>query len=274
MRLGPHAALMTAAFVTAALATSALGTSPAAADDVQTERARQHYEAATSYYEEARYEDAAREFKRAYELSNRHHLLQNVSVSLERSGDLSGAIAALEKYLEAEPQAEDRSTIEARLENLRERQAEQAPAEEPAVEEPAAEEPAPKVEAPAPGTAVDSGGDGIDPAALALLIGGGVAAIGAVITGVVAHGNYNDLEDQCSPDGVCPANLESTKDEGEAFALVSTVLTAASIVAVGVGLVLLLTGGDSGEAESVADAGDLRLGSGPGEVGASLSLTF
>jgi hypothetical protein len=64
----------------------------------------------------------------------------------------------------------------------------------------------------------------------------GLAAGGAVVTGILANGEHSDLEDTCAP--TCSDDDVST---GKTLAWVSTGLTGGAIVGAGVGLVLLLT---------------------------------
>ena len=82
------------------------------------ERARAHFEAARSYYEQARYDDAAREFQQAFDLSGRPEMLLNLSQAHERALRYEAAIVAAKRYLELVPAAEDRKTIEDRIQNL------------------------------------------------------------------------------------------------------------------------------------------------------------
>ncbi|NIU67587.1 MAG: hypothetical protein GWN73_20030, partial [Actinobacteria bacterium] len=90
------------------------------------EEARHHYESGRSYYEQLRYDEAAREFEEAYRLSGRSHLLKNVAVSHQHAQAWQDAIEAFELYLEEVPDAEDRAEIEERVARLRELAAEGA----------------------------------------------------------------------------------------------------------------------------------------------------
>lgn len=84
--------------------------------------ARSHFDAGYSYFQEARYDDALREFERAYELSQRPALLFNMSQCYERLGRLDEAIRYLDRFIGASPPPEDRPFQERRLANLRARQ--------------------------------------------------------------------------------------------------------------------------------------------------------
>jgi hypothetical protein len=139
------------------------------------ERARMHFEAGRSYYDQARYEDAEREFMESYRLSQRIELLVNVATCRERAGDLAGSVEMLERYLSERSDAPDRRTIEGRIEQLRAR-AQGGGAEEPP--------PEPAVPGAEP---VPSQGGGADPTPWIVLgIGGAVAVAGAILLGVAA----------------------------------------------------------------------------------------
>ena len=89
--------------VTVACLVWAWGTATAAAQPAPTEadieRARSHFRAGQEYFEELRYDDAAREFTEAWEISRRPEMLFNVSIAYERGLHFDEAIAAIEQYL-------------------------------------------------------------------------------------------------------------------------------------------------------------------------------
>lgn len=95
----------------------------AAAQDDKTERARIHLKAAIAYYDEARYEDAAREMEAAYQLKPLPDLQYNLAQCYERLGRYNDAATAYETYLKGNAAAQDRRLVETRIGNLRERAA-------------------------------------------------------------------------------------------------------------------------------------------------------
>jgi tetratricopeptide (TPR) repeat protein len=95
----------------------------AVAQDDKTERARIHLKAAIAYYDEARYEDAAREMEAAYQLKPLPDLQYNLAQCYERLGRYTDAATAYETYLHANAAAPDRKLVETRISNLRERAA-------------------------------------------------------------------------------------------------------------------------------------------------------
>ncbi len=249
------------------------------------ERARTHFEAGRSYYEQARYEDSAREFEEAFKLSGRAALLLNLSQAYERGLHFDQAIAEIQHYLQLTPNAPDRKTLEDRIVHLQELQSRvqaqpTAPAPTPAPgAAPAASGEAP---APAPDAATPSPAPAAAPAKsesrLAvpgwILVGsGGAALLVSVITGVVAHGKHSDLEKMCSGSS-CPASAQSTIDSGKTMATVSTVLLGVGLVAGGIGAVLLIIDAGHHSKEASAKAGDLHLASGPTPLGLGAQLAF
>jgi tetratricopeptide (TPR) repeat protein len=220
------------------------------------DRARLHYETALSYFEQARYRDAAREFLEAYRLSDRSHLLKNVATSLEQAGEHAEAVGALEAYLAREPDAADRRTIEERIAQLRSRAETGTPPDTPA-------------DTPADTPTETDSSDGGMSAVPGLAVLGGSAAVGviALVTGLVAHSAYTDLEEMC-PGGVCSAELQSDIDSGETMALVSTIMTGIAVAGGIAGAVLLVLAATSGGSE------DAPVQAGPGDFGASVRVRF
>jgi len=93
----------------------------ARADGDKTELARIHLKAGIAYYDEGRYDEAAREMMVAYELKPVADLQYNLAQCYERLARLEDAAAAYEKYLASRPNAPDEKAVRARIENLRER---------------------------------------------------------------------------------------------------------------------------------------------------------
>jgi tetratricopeptide (TPR) repeat protein len=250
------------------------------------ERARTHFEAGRSYYEQARYDDSAREFKEAFQLSGRAALLLNLSQAYERGLHFDLAIAELEHYLQITPNAPDRKTLEeriARLKELQSRVGQPGAATEPAAQPAAAPaaQPAPAAApAPAPATAPAAAEEHDSGLALPgwILVGsGGGLLLGSVITGVIAHGKHSDLKKQCNENGICPASAQDDIDSGETMATVSTVLMGVGIVAAGVGVVLLVIDADSNDATPATAAnaaGRVRLAAAPTPLGLGAQVSF
>ena len=237
----------------AAPAVVTTATTRAALDDAA---ARQHFEAGRLYFQEAQYDDAAREFAEAYRLSERPALLINVSRSQENAGHLSLSLETLRQWERVAP-ADDENR-------------------------PAMTERAQRIEA-----AIRRGGDanarddtGLTSAqtiGVIVLGSGAVAGIGALITGLMASSIHADLEAGCDSTGGCPPDRVDDIQRGETTALVSTVLLGVALAAGATGLVLLLMGGrDDDESNDVARASTprVRLAAGPGQLGAGITWTF
>jgi tetratricopeptide (TPR) repeat protein len=83
--------------------------------------ARAHLNAGIAYYDEARYDEAAREMEAAYRLRPVAALQYNLAECYDRLSRLDDAVGAYRKYLEGTPGAPDRATVEARISNLEKR---------------------------------------------------------------------------------------------------------------------------------------------------------
>ncbi|HUT78910.1 MAG TPA: PEGA domain-containing protein, partial [Polyangia bacterium] len=83
--------------------------------------ARQHFLAGQNYYTQGRYEKAIEEFEEAYRLDPRPLLLFNISQAWEKMGDLPKSLDFLKRFLEAEPDNEDRTTLLSKVANLESR---------------------------------------------------------------------------------------------------------------------------------------------------------
>ncbi len=101
----------------------------AAQPDPELERARVHMQAGVAYYDEARYDDAAREIEAAYRIKPVGELQYNLAQCYERLGRADDAAAAYKRYLDEKPGADDRAMVELRIQNLKLRAVIAPPAE-------------------------------------------------------------------------------------------------------------------------------------------------
>jgi tetratricopeptide (TPR) repeat protein len=92
-----------------------------AEDEQNTSRARIHLKAGIAYYDDGRYDDAAREMRAAYDLRPLPDLQYNLAQCYERLHQLEGAAQAYETYLRGKSDASDRASVQARIDNLRAR---------------------------------------------------------------------------------------------------------------------------------------------------------
>jgi hypothetical protein len=65
---------------------------------------------------------------------------------------------------------------------------------------------------------------------------GGLTAAGAILTGVLAKGEYDDAKDTCSP-----SCTDDDVSAGRTLALTSTILTGVAVVSASIGAVLYFT---------------------------------
>lgn len=247
---------------------------PADAAATNDAAARGRFAAGEAFYEEGRFEEALDEFAAAWRLSQRPEMLINIANAAERSLKFDVAVEHLRLYLERVPDAADRPTIERRIARDESTLARANPPRTDVVPPPVEATPPPVDTTPGepriPPVDEDSGG-GAPVAAIVTLSVGGALAIGALITGLVAHGTYADLDGAC-PGGICPPDRAGDIDSGTTMALVSTVLTGLAVVAGGIGLVLLVMGDSDDEAP--ATSARLELAPGPAPLGATARVRF
>jgi tetratricopeptide (TPR) repeat protein len=102
------------------------GTAHAAPDESQVAAAKQHYAAASKFYDLAEYEGALREFKEAYRAVEDPAFLFNIAQCHRRLGHTEDAITFYRNYLRRAPQTAIRAEVERRIAEL-----ERAPAAPP-----------------------------------------------------------------------------------------------------------------------------------------------
>ncbi|HEX3772958.1 MAG TPA: tetratricopeptide repeat protein [Polyangiaceae bacterium] len=217
---------------------------PALAQSSSDDLARPHFESGAAYLEESDYDHALEAFQKAYDLSKRPEILLNIATVHERKAELQPAIDALNQFLSvAPPNDEQIDAVKLRIQNLQKRLADDSARVSATPAPPSA--PPTQISTPttaplapvAPPAPTPSSSSARLPAFIALGIGG-LAAGGAVVTGIIANSDYQDAKSSCSP-----ACTDSQLSAGRAMALTSTILTAVAVVGVGVGVTLLFTSG-------------------------------
>jgi len=217
--------------------------------------ARVHFRLGRAYYESGRFQDAAREFQQAYDMSHRSELLYNVFVAWRDAGELGPAIAALRQFI-AELAPQDRERFQAQLENMQriEQQRAGSATSDTGTSDatidgnPAAAPTNDGEQATSDGVTMPPGGSASPEettghlAPWILAGAGGALAIGGVVTGIMALSAQNDLKDRCDASGACPPGWESTRNRGRTLAIVSDVLLIGGGVVVAGGLLWLLLG--------------------------------
>ncbi|MEN9579781.1 MAG: hypothetical protein RJA70_2790 [Pseudomonadota bacterium] len=221
------------------------------------ELARRHFESGAAYFEQAEYDEALTAFQKAYDLSGRHLILRNISLAQERLGNLVAAVAALDEFLTKEPDGESAETIRLRRQDLwaRLEQQRQELGAQPAAPPEASGAPPDSRPQAAPGDrAASERASGLPAEESNLLLDepnlaptyillsiGGLSAAGALLTGVVANIEYNELKPICARDGCSNSEIAT----GSSLALTSTILTGVSVLSVATGIVLWATTGSS-----------------------------
>ena len=247
------------------------------------EDARRHFEAGVSYFNTSEYEDALREFQRAYDLSEhdkRPMILRNIAAVYERMGNLEKTIEMLERYLEEDPNTAERATVDLRIKNLKQRLEEQKEADAGAPPPPATPSapPPPATPSAPPPPATPSAPPPPPPAepdytAAYVSWGiGGAAALGAAVTGFLAKSSYDDKESGC---GSTPEGCSDDEVGGvQTMAWVSTALTGVAVVGAGVGTVLYLTAEPPSREQALGWTPRVQAGVAPGGGGVEARWTF
>jgi tetratricopeptide (TPR) repeat protein len=259
------------------------------------DRARAHIRLGRAYYGRGRFEEATREFEKAYAYSGRPELLYDLFLARRDAGHIGEAIEALEQFLELVPDAPERGLLTARLDNMRRLHAQRLRARVPQADDEADEEEGP---ATADG-AQDPGTDGShtersspradsQPADLEeppgrsiapwIVIGLGSAMIvGGAITGGLALRAQKQLEDLCGADGRCPpgSGFEATADRGRSLATSTDVLLGLGLATLGAGVALAFLLDDlSARAPTRPDSPTASLGCGPGGCVGTMRVHF
>ena len=91
---------------------------PVRGDESTTEQARQHYVTGTQQYDLGHWDDAIREFEKAYELRPDPSFLYNLAQAYRRKGDAKRALDLYRNYLVKVPKTPQRAEIEERIKGL------------------------------------------------------------------------------------------------------------------------------------------------------------
>lgn len=185
--------------------------------------ARGHYLMGQEHYQAARFAEAADEFQRAYDLSQRPALLFNLYVAHRDAGQTREAARALRLYVDSAPADPQIEVLRGRLATLESQiAAEDARA---AAASQAATEPTREPDATAPGEAAAPSSSGGDVGPWVVIGVGGAVAIGAIATAIVTSVTYGDLSSTCM-DGLCPpgTDVEGRRSTGSTLALTSDLL--------------------------------------------------
>lgn len=201
-----------------------------AAEAGANQRARVHFQSGASYYEAGSYEDAIREWGRAYGLSHRSELLYNLHLAHQGNGDLPEALDYLRRFLDEVENIPNRANLELRVQNLEARIARSAEGDENEPE--AASEPEPaRPEAP-PDAGMAAG-----PIA-------GFSIAGAGLLTVVIFGGLTLAEDARLSTACMTPCANGAASDLRTFALVTDIGIGVTLVGAAIGTILLLIGGD------------------------------
>lgn len=196
------------------------------------EEARGLYLAGQAAFDAGRYSDALSRFEESYRLSQRPELLFNMGHSAQLDGQLTRAVEAFERYLEEAPNGANWDGLDERIENLRERVAQEAAARAP-WQEPESQQ-APEEET----TEVPAEGGPNHTLALTLGVSGAAfVAGGSVVLGLMA-GQQSRVQN--AEDGTPWADSQSAHERAQTFRALGISLASAGAVLAGVGLSMWL----------------------------------
>jgi tetratricopeptide (TPR) repeat protein len=108
--------LAAVAFVAVVCAAGALAAQPRTRSP--QDQAKEQYERGVVAYNLERFDDAIAAFARAYELDPAPILLYNIAQARWKKGENDRALFYYRRYLEADPNAENRAAVEARMRDL------------------------------------------------------------------------------------------------------------------------------------------------------------
>lgn len=225
-----------------------------ASDDQQ---AHAHFEVAASYYEQANYESALREFLEAYRLSHRSQLFYNLSLCYQQLGDLENAVSYLDRYLTDVTEIENRTSLETRLANLRERlERQRATGSDPgdaATPTPTSTEgttttTTSETPPPPPPPASSDGGPNIGAIAAFSVAGVGLV-LAATFTGLAAGEESRIAALPCATSRTC---ADSELSGMRTDAIVADIMWGVSLAGAAVGLVLVLVAPSGGSADTAS----------------------
>lgn len=249
----------------ALLVALSLAALPAAAqtDSGSDEDARALFDRGRAAYEEERFEDAVRAFRRAYVLSPRYQLLYNIGQAELRAGHDDRALEAFEGYLRQAPEdAPQYSEVQERVRVLRSMgvtpstttATADAPQQDAEPEPETATEPEPELSASATTTSSDVG-----PAPW-IVVGAGAALM--VAGGVLMGVGYSEADRVTNaPVGSRWTELEGSADSANTLWGVGIGAAALGLAAVGAGIAWAVAG-SSGESEGTGATARVQVGLG------------
>jgi hypothetical protein len=207
------------------------------------EQARVHFDAGRLHYDNGRFDEAAREFAVAYEMSGNAVLLYNLFLVHRDANRMEEAVAALEGYLDKVTDQPGTDTLRARLRAMKTKLQTQADA---AKAEKAGAPPTP--EGPEDGVSLASPIPEAPPAppeawaearagsqalggAIGTMAAGTALGLGAVVTGILAKRAESDLHAACPERTSCDPALESTLVRARRLGVTTDVLWMTGVAA-------------------------------------------
>ncbi len=233
-------------------------------NDLNDERAQAQYQVGRALYDSGRYNEAAREWLGAYELSQRPSMLFNAYLAYRDAGNLRAAVNVLGRYLETNPEIDDAERLQHRyeamrttLEELDEEEAREREEAEERERQLAAEREAERLRAEEQARLAEEqrqrayeAENRVHPAGWAVMGLGAGMLVGAGAAGILALESQSVIEENCSagsaPEGSglrCASDFpaDDRARERRRRAIASDVLFVAGGITTVTGLIMLFT---------------------------------
>jgi hypothetical protein len=208
---------------------------PAIPENANDAEAKKLYKDGDRRYAEGRYEEAIRNFERAYALSKRPLILFAIANTYERMGEYEKARQHLQRFVLDSPSG-DVDAVRQRI-----RQLEKRVAARKAFDAEIAKLRARPIECKEKVCPVYTPPPASSKLPIVFWATGGVAAVSAVIFGTVARGAHNDAKEGCGAlpgSKLCSAASRSDIDRERRFALLTDISIGLTVISAGVGTYL------------------------------------
>lgn len=202
-------------------------------DEPNLERAMEAFQRGSQNYNEARYQQALRDFLEAASLYASPDFQYNIGLCYEKLDKPEEAIAAFETYLKTKPEAADRANVEDRVERLREmaEQRKQGGGKPPAATGPA------KKSTAARGILIT--GDVLTGVGIVVALAGG---IGFGVAAKKKSDALKDVQTGGNPDDLTIAEARDLESQGKKFEAIQIAMVAVGGALVVTGVALIAVG--------------------------------
>jgi tetratricopeptide (TPR) repeat protein len=231
------------------LALAVLGAAPRLAVADATPPAVQRFEKGKTAFRLGDYDGAIREWTEAYKLKNDPVFLYNIAQAYREKKDFEKAISFYKSYVKEAPDAPNRATVEARIQEMKDSiDKQQATAEKPPSgplgpgERPPlvpSERTEPNRHTPGERTPTDVSrrpGRSLEIAGIAIGVGGAALLVTGIVFGLSAKSDQSDVQNAVDSHAAWSADLDSQASSGQTKAAIAN-------ISIGIGVAALVGGG-------------------------------